>query len=679
LWSEKVEQAMAITQERETSSVVLTAELLKIALQSSADSILIKDIHGTILIGSQRIADFYGCSVSDLPGVNAYDILPADVAAVVRERDRKLLVSGTPEMGEEVWDLGYEKRALLATRSPIRDVSGSIIAIITSYRNITPIKHAFSHFEQNQRRYLALAQTCLVGIFECNPFHQITYVNPEWERLTGLSMSEVEGENWMRFVAPDYLPLVQAMLDSQPSPVQHRRVDCMLQGRRDCMVELSVNHVSDGENFTVSYIGSIVDLTSRLSVEKQLRENSNRLRDLTRSVPAIIWQMGLDGKVVFASDHWEVVTGQRFDDVLGSNWERYIHPEDLGMVRGRLEAVLEKKTDMTSFEFRLKGRSDPWRWVYANCQQIHSPDGDLMGIAGHTIDITDRRRVEEELKYYNNQLELRVVDRTQELRLANQSLVQEIETRRHAEELLEAKRSEVAHFDRISAMGKLSGELAHELNQPLNAIQNYAAGLSMILSNLPESESASNILSQLKKEVARAARIIRRTREFLSTGKHQPESVNALELVSDTAAMLKGEARRRGITIAILDESNERLKNLQFMADPVRIQQVLVNLVLNAMEAISESESETKQVDVAIQNEGEFIAFAVSDSGCGVPESEQSRLFEAFFTTKATGLGMGLAISREIVQNHGGTLNYKPNQPHGSTFVVRLPVVSHID
>jgi C4-dicarboxylate-specific signal transduction histidine kinase len=267
-------------------------------------------------------------------------------------------------------------------------------------------------------------------------------------------------------------------------------------------------------------------------------------------------------------------------------------------------------------------------------------------------------------------LEERVKDRTKELSKANESLLSEIETRHHAEEMLEEKRSQLAHFSRISVMGRLSGELAHELNQPLNAIQNYVGSLAKIVSSSSVTEAASNILTQLNKEISRAAKIIRRTREFVSTGQHQSESLNLSELVSDTAAMLKGEARRRGMTIQVVD----RLGKVNFMGDPVRLQQVLVNLVLNGLESMLDKEDSEKIAILEISNTPEIISIAVHDSGCGVAVSERARLFDAFFTTKATGLGMGLAISRGIVEDHGGRLNYRPRESGGSTFLIELPI-----
>ena len=656
---------------KQPTKVHLTNELLATAFSSSSEPIVIKDRDGTILFASQSFADFYRCTFNDLVGHNAYQLLPQELANRIRSRDQEVLSSGKAESAEETWDLGYEKRTLLVSRSPIQDGNGDVIGIFACYTNISHIKQAFLLFEQNQKRFVALAETCPVGIFECNPIHELTYVNPEWERITGLSPDQVIGKRWTDFVSAESYPLVRHLVENEDSQPAGDRVDCTLSGTHSCTVELSLNRVSDAQNFTVSYIGSIVDLTYRLAAQQELREKANLLRDLTSSVPAIIWQLSLSGECVFVSDYFETVTGMSIDLVLGKSWGKVIHKNDLETATASLSTVLSGQQQSARHEFRMKGKDGDWRWMLTNCQPIHSLEGRFIGVAGHTIDITDRRIAEVELQQHNLQLEERVKIRTQELVNVNESLRSEIEIRQHAEELLEEKRAQLAHFSRVSIMGRLSGELAHELNQPLNAIQNYVASLSKILTASVAFDATSNVLARLSGEVTRAAKIIRRTREFVSTAKHQSELLSLSELVSDTAAMLKGEARRRGMTIHIVDPN----KNIQVLGDPVRLQQVLVNLVLNALEAMVGHPGSGKVATIELTATTGRTFISVLDSGCGVEESQRNSLFEAFYTTKSTGLGMGLAISRGIVEDHGGTLNFKLGENGGSVFVIELPAV----
>ena len=649
----------------------LTKELLVLALNSSTEAILIKDCDGIVLIGSQRVAEFLKCSVDDLPGRDSYEFLPKALAQSIRERDQHVIATGIAESMEETWDLGYEQRTLLVSRSPIRNSEGRSVGIITCHTNISYIKQAFLLFEQNEKRFTALAHTCPVGIFECDPSHQLSYVNPEWERITGLTSDEVVGRHWSELVSNDQQRLVQHLQGNADSQPGGDRIDCTLEGKNKCTVELSLNRVFDTHNNTVSYIGSIVDLTYRLAAQQELREKASLIRDLTRSVPAIIWQLTMDGQCVFASDYFSTITGEPTEAALGESWEKWIHEEDFPAMAASLRTVVSGEQQTASHEFRMKRKDNQWRWMLSNFQQIHSMDGKPIGVAGHTIDISDRRKAEEELQQYNILLEQRVKERTQEIRSVNDSLVSEIENRQHAEELLEEKRAQLSHFSRVSVMGKLSGELAHELNQPLNAIQNYVASLTQILAMSPVSDPASHVLSKLSGEITRAAKIIRRTREFVSTGRHQPERLNMSELAAGTGAMLKGEARRRGMSMQIVDQE----KNSVVLGDPVRLQQVLVNLVLNALESMVDQPKSEKVATIEIKSNSNWVLLSVHDSGSGVLESQRSRLFDAFFTTKANGLGMGLAISRGIIEEHQGTLTFEPCEGGGSTFVIKLPSV----
>ena len=407
----------------------------------------------------------------------------------------------------------------------------------------------------------------------------------------------------------------------------------------------------------------------RLAVQRELPEKTNLMRDLTSSVPAIIWQLSQDGKCVFVSDYFETVSGLPIEEFLGYSWEKFIHEDDLPQASACIRSILNGESRAARHEFRIKGRAGDWRWMLSNCQPILSSEGLFLGVAGHTIDITDRRNSEIELQQSNVLLEQRVDERTQELLSVNDSLISEIANRQYAEELLEEKRAQVSHFSRVSVMGRLSGELAHELNQPLNAIQNYVASLSKILASSDASEATAHVLSKLSGEVTRAAKIIRRTREFVSTAKHQPERIILSELIADTAAMLRGEARRRGMVIEIV----ERKKSIVASGDPVGLQQVLVNLVLNALEAMVDQPGADKIATIEVCVNAQRIMIAVHDSGCGVDAERRDRLFDAFFTTKATGLGMGLAISHQIIEEHGGTLRYQARENGGSSFIIDLP------
>lgn len=655
--------------EKTIPKLELSVELLSEAIRSFPEAILIKNLRGEIILGSRQVADFFGVSVDELPGRNVYDLLPKKISESVRAKMKWIETNRQSDVSEEVWEFEHDTRTLLVSRAPVRNPSGAVVGVMTGYRNISPIKQAFALYEQNQHRFVTLAKTCPVGIFECNPFHQVTYVNPEWERITGMPSADILGREWLSMLSAEHQQRVQTILGPSQSNRPSISVDCLVRGKEQRWVELSINHCLHEDGNSVSYIGSMVDLTSRLEAQKQLEEQVNLMRELTSAVPAIIWQLSLNGRCIFISDHWRSVTGSSPQDAIRDGWVESVHPDDRSAVKLNLGELLSSKKQKCSFECRLLGSARDWRWTLVEAQQIHSIEGELRGVVGNTIDITERKKAQQSLLELNSSLEERVLERTQALLQSNEALKVEIEHRRHTEEMLEEKRSELDHVERLSLAGQLSGELAHELNQPLNAIQNYVGSLSLLVSKLPQNDSAVRILDQLNNEISRAAKIIKRTRDFVSTGKHQPEQIDICEIILDTAAMLKGEARRRGMQIQVKMDS----QTSPFLGDKVGLQQVLVNLILNAIDSMVGHPASDKIVLVDMITQSDRIIVAVRDTGSGVPESEVKKLFDAFFTTKTTGLGMGLAISQRIIESHRGTLRYEPREISGSSFVIELP------
>lgn len=646
----------------------LSVELLLEAIRSFPEPILIKNLDGEIQVGSKQAAEFLGVRFEDLPGGNLRDLLPPSVYESIRDRTASF-ANSLPTLSEENWEFEHDTRTVLVSRTPIHDAEGTYVGLIAGYRNLSPVKQAFALYEQNQQRFLTLAKTCPVGIFECNPYHQVTYVNAEWERITGIPLSDIFEKDWLQLIAPEHELRVRCIASPSSEPIPNNSVDCLVRGATPRWVELSINHCLHEDGNPVSYIGSMVDLTSRLAAQRELEEQVNLMCELTSSVPAIIWQMGMDGRCIFISDHWQVLTGCSTQEAIQIGWAAFVHPDDRSIVERNLTELRSNHEQNCNFECRLAGAAGDWRWTLVEGQQIHSVEGELRGIVGHAIDITERKLAQQELLQMNATLEQRVLDRTKALRESHESLRVEIESRRQIEEMLELKRSELDHVERLSLAGQLSGELAHELNQPLNAIQNYAGSLLHLASNLTGQESVMKIIGSLNKEIARAAKIIKRTRDFVSSGKLLPEQFDLCEIIADTAAMLKGESRRRGMNIQLeMDVASQG-----FLGDKVGLQQVLVNLVLNALESMIGCEDSEKSVVVEMKSTPDFITIAVHDTGSGVPSAEADKLFDAFFTTKPTGLGMGLAISRRIVESHNGTLKYEARAKKGSSFIIALP------
>ena len=233
------------------------------------------------------------------------------------------------------------------------------------------------------------------------------------------------------------------------------------------------------------------------------------------------------------------------------------------------------------------------------------------------------------------------------------------------------QQTELAHIARVSTMGEIATGLAHEMNQPLAAIANYAESCKQALAaQTPDSQE--KLLTWIEKIAAnthRAGEIIRRLRGFTRKSGPRRATVDVNELVREVIELMEVATRRRNMRICW-----QPISATDAWVDPVQIQQVLVNLLNNAYDSAADKPPERRLVAIAAQPVGDKVEISVADLGDGIPAEHRDRVFEAFFTTKTDGVGVGLAISRSIVENHGGRLWLSPNPRHGVTFHFTLPM-----
>jgi two-component system sensor kinase FixL len=233
--------------------------------------------------------------------------------------------------------------------------------------------------------------------------------------------------------------------------------------------------------------------------------------------------------------------------------------------------------------------------------------------------------------------------------------------------------SELVHVSRLSAMGEMASALAHELNQPLSAISNYMKGSRRLLAgsehpNAPKVEAA---MDRAAEQALRAGQIIRRLRDFVSRGESEKRVESLAKLIEEAGALGLTGAREQGVLLRFnLDPANDLV-----LVDRVQIQQVLVNLFRNALEAMAQSPK--KELTVSnVRVAADMIEVEVADTGSGFPEDVKSSLFQTFFTTKQTGMGVGLSISRSIIEAHSGRMWAESNSDGGATFRFTLPVAA---
>jgi signal transduction histidine kinase len=282
-----------------------------------------------------------------------------------------------------------------------------------------------------------------------------------------------------------------------------------------------------------------------------------------------------------------------------------------------------------------------------------------------------RTRIEHSLRDARDQLDARVMQRTLELRSANDALLVEIQERKRAQEAVAVAQADLAHVNRVLTIGELTASLAHEVSQPLLAVLTSAGACERWLANdPPDIERARNAVARITKAGSRASEIVSGARALFKKGKPEHRSIQMNEIIQETVSLLHDEATRRGIRI--YTELDPALP--QGMGDVTHLQQVIMNLMMNAMDATDGIQNRSPDVHILTRRSGpNEVLVTVQDSGIGLDPENMEMVFQPYFTTKDRGLGMGLSISRTIVESHGGRLWATPGSNFGAIFQFNLP------
>jgi two-component system sensor histidine kinase TtrS len=237
-----------------------------------------------------------------------------------------------------------------------------------------------------------------------------------------------------------------------------------------------------------------------------------------------------------------------------------------------------------------------------------------------------------------------------------------------AHELVRLKDAKMEHAMRLSLMGEMASSLAHEINQPLAAILSYARGCERRLAHGADAEGVREAIGRIAVQAERAGDIVRRMREFVRKNPARQEPLEPAAMFRDALALFEPSAMARDLRVeADVPESLPMVR-----ADRLQLEEVTLNLLQNALEAVDGQMD--KKVSLTVAREGPAIVAAVSDNGPGLAPEAREKLFEAFFTTKPGGLGLGLSLSRSIVEAHGGHLSVDDHAPAGTTFRIYLPI-----
>jgi PAS domain S-box-containing protein len=410
------------------------------------------------------------------------------------------------------------------------------------------------------------------------------------------------------------------------------------------------------------------EITERRRVERSLQESEERFRRIAEQSPDIIFRIGERG-LEYISPAFATMLGVHPEERVAARGltPRHVHPDDLA----RLAEIVGRLDDgPVRCELRLMHADGRTIWTEHHLMPIVDAHGKRIAVEGIVRDIGERKRAEAALQQAHRELEERVAMRTAELARVNASLRAEIGERRRAQEQRRQHQAALAHVLRVSTISEMAAGLAHEINQPLGAIANFANGIAARLrAGVVEPEALLGAATEIASEALRAGEVIRRLRDFVRRAESRRIRCDVNDVIRNAAHLVEPDARRTGIALRLA--LGTQLPTVR--VDTIQIEQVLLNLMRNGIEAMLGSDTDAGELLVETRlSDARTIEVRVRDTGPGVPQEIASCLFNPFFTTKATGLGMGLSISRSIIEDHGGRLWAEPNVDRGSTFAFTL-------
>jgi PAS domain S-box-containing protein len=390
----------------------------------------------------------------------------------------------------------------------------------------------------------------------------------------------------------------------------------------------------EGEDELAQLGGVFNDTAGRLQdLYESLQSSEDRLRRVINTIPALVWSSLPDGSVDFINQRLLESTGLSTEALLGSGWQSIFHPDDRSRYITQWKSALAAG-EPVEIEARVWTAQRDYRWLLVRNVPVRDGNGAIVKWYGTGIDIEDRKR---------------------------------------AEDALRKAQGDLAHANRVTTMGELCASLAHEINQPISgAITNASTLVRRLDREQPDLEGARAAASLIVRDANRAAEIINRVRLFFRKGVVTKEPVDINEMIREMEILLHNEATQHSIYV----QTNLAADRPLIVADRIQMQQVLMNLMINGIDAMKAVDG-PRQLTLGTQNDGnDQLLVSVEDTGIGLPADQAGQIFNAFFTTKEHGTGMGLRISRTIIEAHGGRLWATDNHPRGASFHFTLAVSS---
>src|SRR5271165_4025655 len=524
------------------------------------------------------------------------------------------------------WGLGWNCTACIEEGVLI---SGTI-------RDVTDRKRAEEKIRRSEAELRQLVDVIPQQVFVFDADWNPLFANRRELEYTGLTVQEMQSKDAVaRIFYPEDLKKLEAAREralSEGAPIE---IEARIRGKDGAYHWFLIrdNPLRDEHGHILRWYGTRTDIEDRKRAEVALRRSEAYLAESQRLTNTCSWAVeGKNRELVYWSDAVFRVFG--FDPQRGFPsgdriWER-IHPEDRANVKEISDKAIYEKVDC-ELEYRIVLPGGSVRHLHALAHPVLNSEGELIEVIGTDIDVTERKQ---------------------------------------AEEALRKAQAELAHVTRVTTMGEMVASIAHEVNQPLFAIvTNANACLRWLAGDSPNLAEAQDAARRIVRDANRASDVITRTRALMKKSDTVKAKLDINQAVRGIVTLTRGEATRKGVTITMDLTADVP----QVSGDRVQLQQVILNLILNGVDAMASTSDRPRELLISSRQHGpDKVLVTVRDSGPGIDSQNLGKIFDAFYTTKPQGMGMGLAISRSIVERHGGRLWAEPNQGPGATFQFTL-------
>jgi PAS domain S-box-containing protein len=590
---------------------------------------------GTIMAVNLFGAEQLGYTVDELIG--------HPVSEVFYEPDRepaqRNVARCLKQLGKSMsWELRKVRkdRSMLWVRETARAVlrAGEPVVLIAC-EDITERKNAEDKIREQEMEFRQIVNLTPLHVAVLGPDRSALYLNQTALDYHGLTLEEWRNADRLSFFHPDDRERLMTehkakFLRGHPfqTEVRLRRND----GKYRWFL-FHMNPLRDEHAHIKRWYIAATDIEDRKQAEEKLQRSEAHLAEAQRLTHTGSWAWRVAGRdALHLSEEWYRIYG--FDPENGPPaFEERLqrtHPEDRPKWLGAIDRAIAEKSDY-EVEFRILLPDGSVRHIHTVGHPVLNTSGDLAQFVGSATDITQRKL---------------------------------------GEEALRQARADLAHVSRVTTMGELTASLAHEVNQPIAAaVTNANTCLRWLTRDQPDLDEAREAATRIVKDGTRAAEIIKRIRMVFTKDTPEWELVDLNDVIREMIVLLRSETTRHSISIRT--ELNADLPAV--MGDRVQLQQVMMNLIMNSIDAMNDVAGPRELTIKSQRAEGGHPMVSVSDTGVGLPPQQADQIFKAFFTTKLDGTGMGLSISRSIIESHGGRLWAASNSPQGSCFYLILP------